>query len=120
MPYYDQFCDTIMKKSIELSVLCNQTVFVLIHDKANEQVIHYASDPSVDVLEVFSQQHYRKFVSNNDYKIMGYKNPALLEGQQNQNMSEISAWVLDIERQTTCSQMYHDEKSTAKIGSLYT
>lgn len=77
MPYYDQFCDIIIKKSIELSVLCNQNVFVLIHDKANEQVIHYASDPSLDMPEVFSQKHYRKFVSNEDYKIMGYKNTAL-------------------------------------------
>ncbi len=44
----------IMKNSIELSLLSNQSVFLYVHDKEKNRVIHYASDPSQSLLDVFN------------------------------------------------------------------
>jgi len=36
----------LLKKSIELSILCDLKVFMYIYDKSQKRVIHFASDPS--------------------------------------------------------------------------
>ena len=37
-------------------------------------MIHYASDSSENMLDIFNEPNDREFLSNEDYKITGYKN----------------------------------------------
>jgi len=54
----------LVKKSIELSVLCDQEVFLYIYDKNKDRVIHFHSDPNLDIKSIFKQQLEREFLSN--------------------------------------------------------
>ena len=44
----------LLKKSIELSVLCDVTMFVFIHDRETNKVIHYASEADKDLTDLFN------------------------------------------------------------------
>ena len=44
----------LLKKSIELSVLCDVTMFMLIYDKEANKVIHYASESDKDLIDLFN------------------------------------------------------------------
>ena len=57
----------LIKKSIELSLLCDQKMFLFIYDSNKKRVMHYASDQSFDFLEIFNQTLKREFLSNDDY-----------------------------------------------------
>ena len=61
----------LVKKSIELSVLCDQEVFLFVYDKNKERVIHFHSDPNLDIKTIFRQPLEREFLSNNDYYKVG-------------------------------------------------
>ena len=61
----------LVKKSIELSVLCDQEVFLFIYDKNKDRVIHFHSDPNLDIKSIFKQPLEREFLCNNDYYKVG-------------------------------------------------
>jgi len=63
----------LLKKSIELSILCDLKVFMYIYDKSQKRVIHFASDPSQNILEIFNTENQREYYSNNDYARVGGK-----------------------------------------------
>ena len=56
----------LLKKSIELSLLCDLQMFVFIYDKNQKRVIHYASDAKLDFLDIFNQENQREFYTNDD------------------------------------------------------
>ena len=44
----------LIKKSIELSVLCDQEVIVFVVDHNKKKMLHYASDPESNMLDLFN------------------------------------------------------------------
>lgn len=44
----------IIKKAIELSVLCDLKVFMLIHDEWNRRVTHFMSHKDLDIVHIFN------------------------------------------------------------------
>ena len=44
----------IIKKAMELSILCNQSIFVVIYDKDKKKAVHYKSESSFDLNEIQS------------------------------------------------------------------
>lgn len=69
----------IIKKAIELSILCDQQVFMYIYDHQKQRVIHYSSNPGFDILDVFNQENDREFLTNKDYSWVGGKLKTKLE-----------------------------------------
>ena len=71
----------LLKKSIELSILCDLNMFLYIYDEKSDRVIHYASDPNLDLMELFNKKAQREYYTNSDYLRVGGKstdlNPAL-------------------------------------------
>jgi hypothetical protein len=61
----------LIKKSIELSVLCNQEVIVYVVDHAKKKMLHYNSHPHNDILDLFNDEFEREFVTNVDYMKVG-------------------------------------------------
>lgn len=61
----------LLKKAIELSLLCDLKMFVFIYDKNQRRVIHYASDASQDLLEIFNEENQREYYTNRDYQRVG-------------------------------------------------
>ena len=61
----------LLKKSIELSLLCDVSVFVLIYDKKQKRCVHYASDSRQNILNMFNDRCNREFYSNKDYVLVG-------------------------------------------------
>ena len=61
----------LIKKSIELSLLCDQKMFLFIYDENKKRVMHYASDESFDFLKIFNQKLEREFLTNDDYIRVG-------------------------------------------------
>ena len=61
----------LVKKSIELSVLCNQEVIVYVVDHKKQKMLHYASDPNSNLLDLFNTKFEREFVTNYDYQKVG-------------------------------------------------
>ena len=55
----------IIKKSIELSLLCDVSMFVFVYDKNAKSMVHYASHEHDDFLKLFdSDQYSRQFYTN--------------------------------------------------------
>ena len=46
----------LLKKAIELSVLCDLEIFMLVYDKNNSRVTHYASNEDFDMLSLFNNK----------------------------------------------------------------
>ena len=44
----------LLKKSMELSILCDLRLFLYIYDPSQQRVIHFASHPDLDLLEIFN------------------------------------------------------------------
>lgn len=63
----------LLKKSIELSVLCDLKVFCYIYDPGQQRVIHFASDPSLNLLDIFNKENQREYYTNSDYGRVGGK-----------------------------------------------
>ena len=61
----------LVKKSIELSVLCNQEVVLFVVDHAKKKMLHYASDPVSNILDLFNTEFEREFITNVDYMKVG-------------------------------------------------
>ena len=61
----------LLKKSIELSILCNLSMFMLIYDKKQGKVVHYQSDPADNILDFFNTKCTREFYTNKDYVRVG-------------------------------------------------
>ena len=61
----------LLKKSIELSLLCDVSVFVLIYDEKKKKCVHFGSDPQLDMLKMFNDNCIREFYSNKDYIKLG-------------------------------------------------
>ena len=61
----------LLKKAIELSVLCDLEIFMLVYDKQNSRVTHYASNEEYDMLALFNNRAQREFFSNFDYCRVG-------------------------------------------------
>ena len=61
----------IIKKAIELSLLCDQKVFMYIYDPDKRRVIHFHSHPELDLLDIYNIPNDREFYENKDYPEMG-------------------------------------------------
>ena len=61
----------LLKKSIELSLLCDLKIFVLIYDKKKKKCVHFASDPKEQLVNMFNEHCQREFLSNKDYGKVG-------------------------------------------------
>ena len=61
----------LIKKSIELSVLCDQEVICFVVDHEKKKMLHYASNPDTNILDLFNTEFEREFVSNVDYQKVG-------------------------------------------------
>lgn len=57
----------LLKKSMELSILCELKMFLFIYDERQQRVVHYASDPNVDITELFNKKAQREYYTNADY-----------------------------------------------------
>ena len=61
----------LLKKAVELSVLCDVSTFVFVFDETQKRCVHFASDPSLDFLRLFNERCHREFFSNRDYVELG-------------------------------------------------
>ena len=61
----------LLKKSIELSLLCDVSVFVFIYDEKKKRCVHFGSDPRQNILNAFNDPCIREFYSNKDYVKVG-------------------------------------------------
>lgn len=61
----------ILKKMIELSVLCDLKIFALIEDQSNQRVTHFVSHKDYNFVDTFNKQCMREFFSNCDYEKVG-------------------------------------------------
>lgn len=61
----------LVKKSIELSVLCDQTIFLFVADESKNRMLHYSSHPDSNILDLFNAKYNREFISNFDYQKVG-------------------------------------------------
>ena len=56
---------------MELSILCDLKMFLFIYDARQERVIHYASDPMLDLVDLFNKKAQREYYTNADYNRVG-------------------------------------------------
>ena len=61
----------LLKKAVELSILCDISVCVLIYDKSRQRCSHFMNDPEENLLNYFSEQCNREYFSNLDYIDLG-------------------------------------------------
>ena len=54
----------LVKKCIELSVLCDQEIFLFVADEEKQKVLHYGSSSELDFLQLFNSKYDREFVTN--------------------------------------------------------
>lgn len=61
----------LLKKAIELSVLCDLEIFMFIYDKSQSKVTHFSANQDFDLLTLFKTKLQREFWSNFDYSKVG-------------------------------------------------
>ena len=61
----------LLKKAIELSLLCDLKMFVFMYDKKQKRAIHFARDPEQDLMEIFNEENQREYYTNRDYIRVG-------------------------------------------------
>ena len=61
----------LIKKMIELSVLCDLKIFMLIQDDENQRTTHFLSHQDFNFVNVFNEMNQREFYSNRDYERVG-------------------------------------------------
>ena len=61
----------LLKKAIELSILCDQEMFLYIYDKERKRVVHYNSNPELNIMEIFNRQNERDFYTDTEYVKVG-------------------------------------------------
>ena len=57
-----------MRKGIQMSEKCNQKCFIYIFDQDNNEVIHYSSSPSFNLVNIFNGNYKRQYYTNSDYE----------------------------------------------------
>ena len=67
----------IIKKMIELSVLCDLKIFMLLQDDANQRTTHFSSHKDFNFVECFNDLNQREFFTNCDYEKVGGVNDEL-------------------------------------------
>ena len=97
----------LLKKAMELSVLCDQDVFVHVHDKNKKRMLHYASDVELDFTALFDQELGRAFVNNNHYQHVG--------GEKQPDWGEKTKIDLEV-RQKFLKEQW-GEKKKVKLGN---
>ena len=61
----------LIKKAIELSVLCDLEIFMLVYDKSHWRITHYGSHEDFDIMNMFNSQLQREYFSNFDFGRVG-------------------------------------------------
>jgi hypothetical protein len=101
-----------LKKTVELSVLCELKIFMFMYDEANQKVTHFASHKDCNLSDLFTTPSHREFFSNNDYHHFGG------------NIDDMDSEFVDV---PPVSPAFHDEaisentqdlKVTSRIGTL--
>ena len=59
----------LIKKAIELSLLCDQKVFMFVMDEKQRKVVHFQSDPDYNIVDLFNSSNKREFYSVCDVSI---------------------------------------------------
>ena len=59
----------LLKKTIELSLLCDLKCFTFIYDHTHSRVIHYASHPDENIMNLFNQELAWDYFTNKDVSI---------------------------------------------------
>ena len=60
-----------IKKAIELAVLCDLKVCLFIQDEDRSRAIHFMSDTEMDFLEFFNKKQAREFYNTSHYRQFG-------------------------------------------------
>ena len=100
----------LIKKAIEISVLCDQEVFMYVLDNHKNRILHYSSDPTADLLEIFNEEYEREFVSNVDYQKVGGDEQTWCPDQ---NVDELKV-------KRFLKGKWAHKKCTSRVGSLRT
>ena len=61
----------LMKKAIEVSLLCDQKVFLFMYDESKKRVIHFHSHEDLNLFDIFNSPNDREFYTNSDYSELG-------------------------------------------------
>ena len=61
----------LLKKAIELSILCDLDIFVYMFDRNQNKVTHFASHEHFDFIDLFNNKYQREFFTNFDYARVG-------------------------------------------------
>lgn len=61
----------LLKKAIELSILCDQEMFLYIYDKERKRVVHYNSNPELNIMDIFNLHNERDFYTDMEYVKVG-------------------------------------------------
>lgn len=61
----------LLKKAVELAVLCDLKIFTFIYNDDTKKVTHFASDENFDFEMLFTAPCIRDFLSTRDYDRLG-------------------------------------------------
>ena len=84
----------VLKKIIELSVLCDLKIFMLIKDEGSNRTTHFLSHKHLNIMDLFNGRSHREFYTNSDYVKVGGNfddlDSQLKLSEQNSEMSSSS------------------------------
>ena len=105
---------------MELSILCELKMFLFIYDEKQQRVVHYASDPDTDMLELFNQKAQREYYSNADYTTLAGRedDDELDEEQLDPKMADISGSGCKAKAPKIFSSKRKEGQVTSRLGNL--